>query len=190
MLSKEPILLPVNMKNKMPALNPTNNPMKDCQGKWRTYSLFVEHKQPGFKPMFTLQDERCQDVHSLKELYISYDHAPNNEYDFAILHIGSYVQWQRLLISVLKNRIEEWRAELDARLKSEGIQQLIVMSVHGTDSQRIQASKFLANGDYSPKRGRPSKLERERALQEQNGIDTETRNDAERILKSIPGGRK
>lgn len=155
--------------------------LKDAFGKWRTYSLFWEHRQDGYEPLWVLKEESKHGLPSLKEIYMSYPHVPGYEYDFANNEIGSWAHWQRLCRSGIKQHIEEWRAELDVKLRAEALKSVIAVSKDETATNRLQASRYLADKGYAPVRGRPSKEEKAGLLKEEARIDRELEDDLERV---------
>jgi hypothetical protein len=160
---------------------------KDVNNKWRTYSLFWEHRQKGYDYYWTLKDKGTEELPSLKEIYMSYRHAPEFEYEFAQEVIGSWPHWQKLCRSGLKNYIAAWREELDVKLKAEAIRGAINVSKEGeSDSSRLQANKWLADKGYAPTRGRPSKLEKAQKLAQDAAVSSEIEDDLARVgLKAV-----
>lgn len=164
--------------------------MKDSNGKWRTYSLFWEHRQDKYKYFWSLKDKGTEELPSLKEIYLSYNHIPEFEYTFAEEVIGSWAHWMRLCRSGLKPHIAEWREELDIKLKANAMRAIINTSVEGDGASRLQAAKYLSDKGYSQLRGRPSKAEKERIAKQEVGLHNEIEDDLERVgLTTIKGGR-
>lgn len=160
--------------------------MKDSNGKWRTYSLFWEHRQPGYEYFWTYKDKGTETLPSLKEIYLGYKHVPGYEYEFAEEVIGSWTHWQRLLKSGLKGMFAEWREELDIKLKANAMRAIINTSVEGEGPSRLQASKYLADKGYVPTRGRPSKAEKAGMLRQDAAMNSDIEDDLERVgLKSV-----
>ena len=94
--------------------------LKDDLGRYRTQSLFWElrfredeEKYPCF---FSLKDYDLEKegiiYPSLKKIYLSYDHIPGFEYDFALEVFNSWDHWQRLAndtVPMIKKEIKAWR---------------------------------------------------------------------------------
>lgn len=164
--------------------NPTNNPLKDKDGRFRTYSLFVEKATESHEPIWTLKDQDITvgDVvyPSLKKIYFSYDHIPGYEYDFAVENLTSWEYWAKLTTSGLRSVFQEWRDELEIRIKARSIKTLINTTKEG-GAAGANAAKYLAEKGYAPKRGRPSKDEitRERIIA--SGVEKEVQDDIERM---------
>ena len=175
--------------------NVTSHPFKDDRGAWRTLSLFYEHTCPGYTPMFTTYDkERYVEEDgvtypSLKQIYMSYDHVPFNEYDFAVEHLGGWEHWEKIAkASRIAEMIKSWRNELEVKIRSNAVKSIIRTSV-GDSSAGATAAKWLAEKGYAPTRGRPSKAEREGHLKQEEKIYSEVEADLERVgLKLVNKG--
>lgn len=174
--------------------NVTNNPMKDVRGAWRTSSLFYEYPDNGYTPLWTIMDTDRHNAEqnvlypSLKQIYMSYEHVPGNEYDFALAVIGSWEHWLRLCKSPrLRDMIASWREELEIRIRCNAVKSIMRTSVEG-NAAGATAARWLAEKGYSPSRGRPSKAEKEGLLKQDARIQDELEDDLERVgLKLIKG---
>ena len=155
--------------------------MKDAIGKWRTYSLFEEHRHSDYTVFWTLKDEDTENYPSLKKIYLSYDHVPGFEYEFAIDVFGSWTHWEKLCNSGLKGTIADWRAEVEIMLKARSMVIIINTSKAGEGSSRLQAARYLADKGYAPQRGRPTKLGKERALKIDSKVNADIEDDLERV---------
>ena len=168
--------------------------MKDDQGRYRTISLFWElrhYSQEKIEPVFTLKSYDLQKEDklypSLKKIYLTYDHIPGFEYEFALDVFGSWEHWQKMANSqMLKDHIQTWRDELDVRLKALGLKALIHAS-RDNDAKGVQASKYLVEKGYIQKRGRPSKEEVDRELKANTKLKKEFESDLERIGLKVVG---
>lgn len=164
--------------------------MKDIKGAWRTTSLFIEHKSDDYPCYWTFQDtSRVIDgttYQSLKQIYLSYEHTPFNEYDFALEEIGSWEHWCRLCrAQKLKEMIASWREELEVKIRSNAIKSIIRTSLEETSAGATSA-KWLAEKGYAPKRGRPSKEEKEGFLKQEKAVLDEVEDDLVRVgLKAV-----
>lgn len=170
--------------------NVNDNPLKDNSGRIRTTSIFIERKVEGFEAYWTLQDEdRIVDgvtYPSLKQIYLSYEHIPGYEYEFAIDCFKSWDHWNKLATSSsLKGMFAEWREELEVKIKAAAIRAMVKAS-EGTGASATGAAKYLADKGYSTKRGRPSKEEVEKERRIAAGITEELESDFERMgLRAI-----
>ena len=164
--------------------NPTNSPFRDHDGRYKTYSLFIEYPKDSCTPFFTLKDQDMivNDVTypSLKKLYFTYDHVPGYEYDFAMETLGSWDHWVKLVGSGLKSHFADWRTELEIRNKARALRAIIKTTKEG-GAAGANAAKYIAEKGYAAKRGRPSKEEVERELVIAAGVDKELENDLERV---------
>lgn len=174
--------------------------LKDAMGRYRTQSLFWELRMKddidNYPPLFSLKDYDLEKdgitYPSLKQKYMSYDHIPGFEYEFAMDVFGSWDHWNKLAndtIPAIKNVIREWRDELEIRLKAQAIKSLIQTS-RMDDTKGFNAAKFLADKGYAPQRGRPSKEEVEREKKIQAGVNKDLEADMERLGLSVVNGGK
>lgn len=168
--------------------NPTNNPLKDKDGRWRTASLFIETNRDNYTPIWTTKDEDVEVdgvmYPSLKKIYFSYDHTPGLEYDFAIESFKSWDHWVKLCGSQLRATFAEWREELDIKLKANAVRSIIRVA-KGTDAAGANAAKYLAEKGYANKRGRPSKEEVARERKVAAGVEKELEDDLERMQLKV-----
>lgn len=178
--------------------------LKDKQGRYRTQSLFWEwsflndkrEEDNVLDPIFTNKDHDLEKdgiiYPSLKSIYMSYDHIPGFEYEFALDVFNSWDHWDRLASTSninIKNMIKSWREELEIKLKASAIKALITASKMD-DAKGFNAAKYLADKGYAPTRGRPSKEEVERETRIQAGVSKDLEADMERLgLKVITGNK-
>lgn len=153
-------------------------------GRPLTQSLFLE---VGYSEsaIYTLKDVdheyEGRIYPSLKRLYLEV--ADPTEYKFATTYLTGIKQWQRICENAqLKPRIEEWRFELEVKLRSEGI---LAVRRHSQSKHPSawQASKWLADRGWDTRgAGRPSKEEiaHEKAVRAQ--IEDEFLQDHNRIV--------
>lgn len=170
-------------------VNVHDNTLKDSMGRYRINSLFFEHKVEGMTPIWTLGDvertEKGKTYPSLKKLYMEYKHVPGLEYEFAMDVFGSWEHWNKLSNSSgLKAVFAQWREELDVKVRSEALKEMVKSSKGGTASA-LQAAKYLAEKGYQSKRGRPSKAEIEGERRIEAGINSELEDDLERITGEL-----
>lgn len=159
-------------------------PLKDKMGRWRTGSLFLETCIDGFTPIFTLKEYNHRDCYSLKLIYLTYDHVPNLEYEFALDVFGSWEHFKKLEKSVLRQSLKEWREELEIRNSARAIKQMMGVS-RQSNAAGAAASKYIADKGYIVKRGRPSKEEIERQKKIDMGVEQELNDDMERLQLRI-----
>ena len=177
-----------------------HNDYKDDLGRYRTQSLFWElsHGVDTIKypPVFSIKDYDIErdgvKYPSLKRIYMSYDHLPGYEYEFAIDTLGSWDHWCKLAndtIPDIKDTIKAWRDELDIKHQALGMKALIHAS-KDNDAKAVNAAKYLVEKGYISKRGRPSKAEIEGEVKRSARSKKELNDDLERIgLKVINGER-
>lgn len=186
-------MLPSKLKYKYPDL-------KDSRGVRRTQSLFWEFRydEDGDKypAYFTIKDyDLVKDgvtYYSLKQIYLSYDHIPGYEYEFALDLFDSWDHWDTIsnkTIPKIKNEIGRWREELEVKLKSQAIRAIITSS-KDTDAKGFNAAKYLAEKGYAPTRGRPSKDEVERTRRIEAGVNRDLEDDMARLGITVVAGGK
>ena len=174
--------------------------LRDEGGRFRTQSLFWELRyrtdEEKYPPLFTLKDydlKKPEGIYlSLKKIYLTYDHIPNFEYEFAIDVFNSWDHWQKLAndtIPDIRDSIKSWREELDIRIKSQAIKALITAS-RNEDAKGFNAAKYLADKGYTPARGRPSSDEVSRELKVQVGLNKDFEEDMKRLGLSVVNGSK
>jgi len=155
--------------------------LKDTKGRPLTQSLFLELGYSDYS-VYTLKDadhEYEGKVYpSLKRLYL--ECADPTEYQFAVKHLLGWKHWQRISENrVIKKHVEEWREELEVKLRSEGVRNAIQHAQDGT----FQAAKWLADRGWDKRAaGRPSKEEMEREKKVQEKISDEFSDDIVRLF--------
>ena len=161
---------------------------KDVRHAWRTANLFEETCEDPTKypPVYTLKDSDTSSCVSLKERYLAMGDL--TEYNFANVYLGGWDHWQRICESyVLKPHIEEWRDQLKLRLRAETLAKVKEMA-EGEGPSALNAAKFLLEelgGSTKPKRGRPSKEEKEGWLKKESKSSEELAADAKRLGLSL-----
>ena len=132
--------------------------MLDSVGRSLTQSMFLE---VGYSDaaLYTLKDvdhEYNGKIYpSLKRLYLLEEDP--TEYEFAVKYLLGWKHWQRLCENkLLRKSIDEWRAELEIKLRSRAVKEMIKSSASG----KIVASKWLADKGWAQRgAGRPTKAE-------------------------------
>lgn len=164
-------------------------------GKRRIGSLFWEKRYENFEfePLFTFKDDDHivddKVYYSLKKIYLSYDHVPGYEYEFALDVFGSWEHWQQLLNSQYKDEFRKWQEELLVSIKSKAIKNIIKISSQDSTSASL-ANKYLADKGWEKKAGRPSKEEVEREKKQAAGVSRDLADDMKRLGLSVVGGEK
>jgi len=131
---------------------------KDAQGRFLTQGLFFERCVfdelfgEEWIPPFTLKEydheHKGKKYKSLRQIYLSYEDP--TEYQFAIDTLGSWDHWMKLQDSPwFKPFLESWRAELEVKIRSQGIRNMLVASA---GEKGIQAAKWLAEGSWKEQR--------------------------------------
>jgi hypothetical protein len=157
--------------------------MLDGMGRFRTQSLFLELGYSD-EALFTLKDQDHQwngkNYPSLKRLYL--EMADPTEYAFATEYLLGWRHWQRICENkVLGRYVEEWRDELEVKLRSKAIRDAIDAAKTGN----FQAAKWVADRGWDTKgRGRPSKAEVERETKIQARINEDYNQDVVRLLRN------
>lgn len=183
------------MSSELPFTNHFDNPMKDPQGRFRTGSLFWElrRKEDGrderLPPIFTTKEEDFTvdgvTYKSLKKVYMSYDHIPGFEYDFAMDTLGSWDHWQRLCTNgEISKLIKDWRTELEIKIKAEAMKTVLAQS-RDREKGLTAARTLLGEEHKGAKRGRPSKEEVQRQQKIEAGIRDNIQEDMDRLGISV-----
>lgn len=178
--------------------------MLDSLGRYRTRSLFWETRnidnEEKWEPLFTTKDRPhtvkaigkagLHTYPSLKEIYMSYDHVPSHEYEFAMDVFGSWKHWTVICVSTLRDMTTEWREELSIKLKATAIRALLAASKE-TSTTGVNASKYIADENYIPRKvGRITKEEKARELKIAAGVRDDLQGDMDRLGISIITGNK
>lgn len=170
----------------MEAQFPTREQMQDELGRPLTQSLFLE---VGYSKaaVFTLKEVdymyEGKLYPSLKRLYLAEEDP--TEYTFATKYLLGWKHWLRLCDNkVLRAHIDEWREELEIKLRSRAVQEMIKNSRGG----KLVASKWLAEKGWANRRaGRPSKSEVEAEKKILAAIDNEYTADVVRLREVKTG---
>ena len=155
--------------------------MLDSMGKFRTQSLFLELGY-GADSLFTLKDQdhehEGKTYPSLKRLYLEFEDP--TEYEFANTVLLGWRHWQRMCENkVIRKHIDEWREELEVKLRSQAIRDAIQEAKKG----HFQAAKWVADRGWSTRgAGRPSKADIEHEKKVQARIDNEYSGDVVRMF--------
>lgn len=166
--------------------------------RWITKGLFYEHNYGEDRTTSTGKDFTCftlKDVDhtahgkqfvSLKRLYLETEDP--TEYEFATKHLGGWDHWKALCAcSWFEEYIEAWRAELQLKLQSRALKNLM-FEAENNGKNAYDANKFLIAKGYLPKetklpgkRGRPSKEEVKAEAQKQVELIKRLEEDKKRL---------
>ena len=125
---------------------------KDSCSRWLTTGLFKETAM-GDKNfiIMTLEEGRKKFV-ELEDM---------TGYKFSQEHLGGYAHWKALEASTFAPHIEDWREELEVKLRCKALENIAAEASEG----HYQANKFLADRGWDTRgAGRPSKLEKEKKV--------------------------
>lgn len=164
---------------------------KDTMNRHRTQSLFIEYAIPEYPAYYTLKtSDHTVAGTTYPSLYkIYFEMEDPTEYDFAIRCFGSWKHWEILSkASWFAPIVAEWRAELKVKLEAKRYREMCnIRDSNPPKSQaHIQAVKWLSEY-YSPKttarprRGRPSKEEKENRLKQELAEEQALEQDAIRL---------
>lgn len=154
---------------------------KDVGGRMLTQGLFLEL---GYKStaVFTLDDQdkeyNGKTYPSLKRIYL--EHEDVTEYDFATTHLLGWKHWQRICKNkVLGEHVAEWREELELKIRSQAIHDIIATSA---EDKGFQAAKWLAEKGWVKKgAGRPTKDTAEHDARMEQRLNDEFGEDLDRL---------
>lgn len=135
---------------------------------------------------YTLKEEDHLGYPSLSRLYL--ETADPTEYQFAKTYLESWEHWQQLLAcNWFKEHVAKWRIELEVKMKSEAIANIIRDSRDKGSKTRFTANKFIVEKGWEPKegqgktRGRPSKEQISQAAADLALESSRLQEDFERI---------
>lgn len=155
-------------------MNIDKSKLKDTSGRPLTQSLFLEVNYTDYA-VYTLKDEdyeyKGKLYPSLKRLYLNEEDP--SEYMFASKYLLGWQHWKRLCENkIIKKHVEEWREELELKLKSRAVKDMI--NLCGSENGSFQAAKWLAEKGWDKRlAGRPSKAEIERHAAIDKRLDEE-----------------
>lgn len=163
---------------------PNKESLKDVKGRPLTQSLFLEINYDPEVAVYTLKDydhEYDGKIYpSLKRLYLNMEDPV--EYEFASTYLLGWKHWLRICENKLfKDTVEEWREELQLKIRSQAIKDIIDMTA---DEKSFQAAKWLADRGWDKRRaGRPSKEEIAKEKRIQERLNDEYQADIIRMSK-------
>lgn len=152
-------------------------------GNYITQSLFLELSYTDTSLcLYTLKENDWEyngKVYpSIKRLYLEI--ADPTEYQFAKVCFEGWNHWKRMFekTNLLKPYIEDWRAELEVKLRSDGVRGMLDSALNGNpkSAQWLADKGFVEGGK---KAGRPSRKSKQdeavfkEQVQQQYGSDLE-----------------
>ena len=161
---------------------PSREQMLDVMGRPLTQGLFLEIGY-GESAVYTLKEVdhfyEGKYYPSLKRLFLLSNDP--TEYRFATEYLLGWKHWMRLCENkVLKAHIDEWRAELEIKIRSEAIGRTLEASKMGV----YAATKYLADRGWDTRAaGRPTKEEKEKHLKIEEKLQDEYGADIIRLAK-------
>lgn len=169
-----------NTDEQQKLLIPTRKELVDTNGRPLTQSLFLETGYSHYA-VYTLKDDHYEYngrlYPSIKKLYI--EEEDPTEYEFANKYLLGIRHWYRIAENkLMTDQVNEWRFELELRLRSKGVKQLISAASKGSQS----AAKYLSDRGWSDRAaGRPSKEELEKEKKIRLNISDEYSEDFKRL---------
>jgi hypothetical protein len=157
--------------------------MLDSMGRYLTQSLFLEFAY-NEDAIYSLKEQdhfhNGRVYYSIKRIYL--EMADPTEYEFANAAFSGWKHWQKICDNkAIRKHIDEWRSELEYKLRCSGIKALIAQGTTGN----FQAAKWLADRGWDTRgAGRPSKEEVQREKEFQSRAQDEFSGDVLRLLKN------
>lgn len=168
-----------NMKT-LDELLPDRSKMLDTSGRPITQSLFLEVNYTD-SAIYTLKEDHFEYegkfLPSLKKIYLEV--ADPTEYEFATRYLLGWKHWMRICDNkLIRKHIDEWRFELEYKLRSQGVKAAISQATTGS----FQAAKWLADRGWESRgAGRPTKADVDREKKIQTSISEEYSGDIVRL---------
>ena len=145
-------MLSEDLKVRLLSLNKDTLKGSEGRGAIRTKSLFADvlYEESRHTPVYYLKQEVSDDEYiSLKEVYLQI--ADPTEYEFARMCFYNYQQWETITaLPWAINTVNQWRAELQLKLRSEAVREIFNMTVDPDvkETSRLQALKWLADTGF------------------------------------------
>jgi hypothetical protein len=153
----------------------------DTSGRPLTQALFLEIGYSDYA-VYTLKEQDHtynEKVYpSLKRLYL--EMCDPVEFDFATEYLLGYRHWKRICENkALASHVAEWREELELKLRSQAMAQMLDMS-----EDSFQAVKWLADKGWEKKgAGRPATKEKEMEAALTKKVETDYSADIVRLKR-------
>lgn len=147
----------------------------------RTVSLFLELHYDDAAVYSLKEDHWTHETRgfypSIKKLYVEMEDP--TEYEFANKYFLGWKHWQQICKSkIMRAHIDEWRAELETKLRCRGVKAMLESANQGN----YQASKWLVDRGWDVRgKGRPSKADVDSAKAIETKIVQEYADDVERL---------
>lgn len=160
---------------------PSKEQMVDSTGRPLTQSLFLELGYSA-AAIYTLKEDHYEYngrlYPSVKRLYVETNDP--TEYEFARQFFLGWKHWQRISDNkAIKPYVDEWREELEVKLRSLAVKRVIA---HSASPTGLQAAKWLADRGWSTRgAGRPTKAEIEGEKARHIKIEDEYSADVSRL---------
>lgn len=159
---------------------PDKTKFKDSMGKYITQALFLEYGYDTEKAVYSFKDTDYEYkgvlYPSARRLYL--ETGDPTEYEFAIRYFWGWEQWKQITANqALRQEILKWREELEIKLRSQGVRNLLSSGLTNTT-----AAAWAADGKWRDRpTGRPNKRAaiKEKATRKQ--ALNEAENDAHRL---------
>ncbi len=157
---------------------------KDSTGRYITQGLFIDFRYDETFAIYTLEDEdktyKGVVYPSLKRLYMEMEDP--TEYHFAITHLYGWDHWVAMKNNkALYEKIERWQEELEVKIRAKGVHAMLNMA----GGSNFNAAKWVADGNWQQKRGRPSKQEKEQDRKLRERAMAEAEDEAARVLPFV-----
>ena len=165
----------------------------DVMDRYMTAGLFIEtfrkSNKNEYKPVYTLKGYPVEKdgvtYPSAKAIYM--ECSDPSEYRAAMAIVGSWQHW----LVLRKNpeiavAIDEWREELEVKLRSEALTSVRNIS-QKEDGSALNAAKYIAEYAWtrSGKRGRPTSDEVNKEKRKEAAILSQLERDAERMKEDV-----
>lgn len=156
---------------------------KASTGQMITQGLFLEIGYTD-SAYYTLEDEdktyKGRVYPSLKKMFLEMEDP--TEYSFATEYLLGWQHWQRICANKqLAKHIAEWREELELKLRSQAIMDIVQMSA---EEKGFQAAKWLAERGWDKRGvGRPNKDTTEHDSKMDKRLENEFSADVLRMVK-------
>lgn len=159
---------------------------KNANGNWILAGLFLETSyNDKTHVIYTLKDDdyvlHGKKYISIKRLYLLEEDP--TEYQVATKYFGGWKHWKALCDSpTLQEHIEDWREELEVKLRSEGVRAMITKASDASDKNSFSAAKYLSDKGWQDKKvGRPSKADIDNERKKQANVKSKVVGDLERL---------
>lgn len=157
---------------------------KDKMGRYITQGLFIDFNYDERFAIYTLEDQdkeyKGNLYPSLKKLYLEMEDP--TEYNFANTYLYGWDHWLAIKNNkALYSYIERWQEELEVKIRAKGVHAMLKL----TAKDNFNAAKWVADGQWETKRGRPSKEEKEKDRRIRERAMAEAEEEAARILPFV-----